>query len=134
MHHKKLFRKFDLLQKCAINGICQDRVTLEKPLEYTLSNVTKNDEGWYSCMAQNNFGVTLSSGYLQVINKWPTTSKISKAQSPHIYVFIGGATVFILSTLVLSFYCLRYRKNQRLRKQDLKIAQNINPVTKWVRI
>ena len=109
-------------------------MTLEKPLEYTLSNVTKNDEGWYSCMAQNNFGLTLSSGLLQVINKLPATSKISKAQSPTIYVFIGGATVFILSTLVLSFYCLRFRKNQRLKEQDLKIAQNINPVTKWVRI
>ena len=127
--------KFDELQKCAINGICHDRVTLENPLEYTLRNITKKDEGWYSCMAQNNFGVTLSSGYLKVINNWPTTSsKISKAQSPHIYVFVGGGTVFILSSLVVFIYCLRYRKNQRLKKEDLKIAQNINPVTKWVRI
>ena len=86
--------KFDELQKCAINGICEDRLALEDPLQYTLRNITRNDEGWYSCLAKNNFGVTLSSGYIKVITSLPTTpSKIVKAQSPHLYVFVGGGTV-----------------------------------------
>ena len=127
--------KFDELQKCAINGICEDRLALEDPLQYTLRNITRNDEGWYSCLAKNNFGVTLSSGYIKVIATLPTTSsKIVKAQSPHLYVFVGGGTVFIMSTIAVFMYCIRHRKRQRLQREDLKIAQNINPVTKWVRI
>ena len=37
--------KFDELQRCAINGICRDRKPLDKPLEYTLDNITETDEG-----------------------------------------------------------------------------------------
>ena len=126
--------KFDVLQKCAINGICDGHV-LEVPLEYTLQNITTKEEGWYSCLAKNNFGVTLSTAYITVITSLPTTSsKIVKAQSPHIYVFVGGATVFILSSLAVFTYCLRLRQKQIHKQEDLKIAQNINPVTKWVRI
>ena len=110
--------KFDVLQKCAINGICNRSHFLEAPLEYTLQNITTKEEGWYSCLAKNNFGVTLSTAYITVITSLPTTSsKIVKAQSPHIYVFVGGATVFILSSLAVFTYCLRLRQNGYINKK-----------------
>jgi Immunoglobulin I-set domain len=32
-----------------------------------LSNVTIEDEGWYTCMAANSLGLSMASGYLQVL-------------------------------------------------------------------
>ena len=126
---------FDELQTCAINGNCGGRKVLDKPLEYSLKNITKKDEGWYSCRATNHFGVELSTGYVTVVTEMPDiASKIVKAQSSSIYIIIGASVLTIGFLATLMYSCVRCRERKRLRKEDLKIAQNINPVTKWVRI
>ena len=68
--------KFDVLQKCAINGICDGHV-LEVPLEYTLQNITTKEEGWYSCLAKNNFGVNSPSNEMAVV-RTPYLTTITK--------------------------------------------------------
>jgi serine/threonine protein kinase len=128
--------KFDELQTCAINGNCRNRKVLDKPLEYSLTNVTETDEGWYSCKAENHFGAELTSGYITVVTEMPiNSSKISKAQFPQTYAIIVGFSLVILMCFAACvYYIYRSQEKRRHRKEDIKIAQNINPVTKWVTI
>lgn len=39
----------------------------DKPEQLTIYNVTKEDEGWYVCVALNTLGNTTAKGYLTVL-------------------------------------------------------------------
>lgn len=40
----------------------------DKPEQLTIYNVTKEDEGWYVCVALNSLGNTTAKGYLTVLD------------------------------------------------------------------
>ena len=127
---------FDVLQTCALNGICPGRETLEKPLEYSLKNIQVSDAGYYSCRATNCFGTRISTGYIDVVDQMPATlGRIAKAQPPTLYI-IGASTLIVFLILVLAIFvwAMRMRKKKRLRTDELNRAQNITPYTKRVTV
>jgi hypothetical protein len=40
----------------------------DTPEELVLSNVSYEDEGWYTCIAANSLGVSYASAYLHVLD------------------------------------------------------------------
>ena len=128
---------FAELQTCAINGNCGSGKVLGRPLEYSLKNINMSDEGWYSCRATNNYGVTLSSGYISVkASILPGPSKFSKANPPSVSV-IAISTVFATAFFfIAAIVCVGFvfRKKRRRRKLALQNAKLVTPITKSVKI
>ena len=65
-----------------------------------LSNVSYEDEGWYTCIAGNSLGLAYASAYLHVVD-----SKLS-----HFLMFqCKGTVVSLVFTLkIFQFLCLIY--------------------------
>lgn len=60
----------------------QSQNALDKPETLTLYNVTKNDEGWYVCVALNHLGNATAKGYLSVVDcKYKNENNID----PYVY-------------------------------------------------
>ena len=83
---------FKVLQTCAVNGSCGGGRVIDKPTEYLLKDINKTDEGWYSRKATNNYGVTLSSGYVTVINTIPL--------DPLVIVLPAASVIFCVALII----------------------------------
>jgi hypothetical protein len=68
----------------------------DTPEELVLSNVSYEDEGWYTCIAANSLGVSYASAYLHVVD-----SKLS-----HFLIFQckGKGTVVLFLVLALKLF------------------------------
>jgi hypothetical protein len=51
----------------------------ENPQVLVLSNVSRDDEGWYTCIAGNKRGMSHASTYLHVIDSKQSCSLISES-------------------------------------------------------
>ncbi|XP_065370249.1 fibroblast growth factor receptor homolog 1 [Calliphora vicina] len=84
-------------------------------------NVTKEQEGWYTCMEINGLGKSLKSAYLRV--KDPSETKVTKVIRSQTLWEVVVATVIILMLLLLAifiYYVWRKMKHEKLLKQRIE--------------
>jgi len=98
-----------------------------------LVNVTFTDSGLYSCRVSNQYGSTISSGLVSVIEK------IEDEQSIHensMYEYAWIVVVFVIVAISLSFSTIlyKYRKRYEYEKQKKnEVLQGAECVVKWVK-
>ncbi|KAB7506291.1 Fibroblast growth factor receptor 3 [Armadillidium nasatum] len=101
---------------------CKDgkNLTLDNPQILTLNNITKEDEGWYTCVAANSLGISYSTAYLEVVDAIPLRAKDDNLSSIYIVVGVLGLTVILLVGLLSTLY-QKYKKKPKadaLRKKE----------------
>ncbi|KAL9889707.1 fibroblast growth factor receptor homolog 1 [Glossina fuscipes] len=84
-------------------------------------NVTKEQEGWYTCMEINSLGSSSTSAYLRV--KDPSETKVTKVIRGQTLWEVVVATVIVLMLLLLTIfivYVWRKMKHEKLLKQRIE--------------
>lgn len=90
-----------------------------------MENVTAEDEGWYTCVAANNLGVTSSSAYFKVVNE------LEDLKSPHksSLVFISLIILLFLALVfIASLICIGYKK---INREKLIMKNRMQTVHQW---
>ncbi|XP_034179650.1 fibroblast growth factor receptor homolog 1 isoform X1 [Osmia lignaria lignaria] len=106
----------------------------ENPEVLKLYNVTEQDEGWYTCIAQNALGETFSSAYLRVVETleeqgMPITAK------PQILVNVLAAVLFIFFAVgvVVVIYIFHRLKREKMKKLLAIETARAAVVTQWTK-
>lgn len=107
-----------------------------------LENVTKEDAGWYTCMAGNSLGMSYRSAWLTVVDpeeESPTIDYVSEGgihlQDQKVVIILAS----VLGSIVLAFVVLfatafrkKYSRQKRNKFMALETAHCIAPCTKKV--
>ena len=128
-----------------VNGLWEDPVTEKvyaSKLQETdthigddetlvLSNVTEEDEGFYTCSVSNQFGNLVRSGFVNVTEPLPETEEEPQLSSFYIYLLVGvaggtGLGLFI----VVCVMCIKYRREKKFK---LLAVENAQCVAKWTK-
>ncbi|KAF2903674.1 hypothetical protein ILUMI_02497 [Ignelater luminosus] len=78
--------------------VLQTSATSPNPEILELSSVTRENEGWYSCVAANTLGITSASAYLKIVD---TAGEGSRPQSRLLISFAGIAVCWLSVILLL---------------------------------
>uniref|UniRef100_A0A1B6CPE6 receptor protein-tyrosine kinase n=1 Tax=Clastoptera arizonana TaxID=38151 RepID=A0A1B6CPE6_9HEMI len=106
----------------------------EEPEKLVLSNVTLEDEGWYTCIASNSLGHAHASAYLHVVTELEISpEKLQNSQPLLVNILIG-----ILCTMFLLGVCIMMNVFRRLKREKLKKLLAIETaraavVTQWTK-
>ncbi|XP_076295866.1 fibroblast growth factor receptor homolog 1 isoform X3 [Lasioglossum baleicum] len=108
-------------------------VDTQNPELLILYNVTEKDEGWYTCIAQNNLGETFSSAYLQVVDSLENLVPIPA--KPQILVNILAAVLFIFFAVgvVVVIYIFHRLKREKMKKLLAIETARAAVVTQWTK-
>jgi hypothetical protein len=88
-----------------------------------LSNVSYEDEGWYTCIAGNSLGMTYASAYLHVVD-----SKLSRCVFKCcFYCFLSCNISISLSLFAHTFAHTTYQKTEGYGPSGSKHYQNSIP-------
>ncbi|XP_059352290.1 fibroblast growth factor receptor 4-like isoform X2 [Daphnia carinata] len=112
------------------------------PQVLRLENVTKEDAGWYTCMAGNSLGMSHRSAWLTVVDpeeESPTVDYVSEGgihlQDQKVVIVLAS----VLGSIVLAFVVLfatafrkKYSRQKRNKFMALETAHCIAPCTKKV--
>ncbi|XP_076295865.1 fibroblast growth factor receptor homolog 1 isoform X2 [Lasioglossum baleicum] len=121
-------------EKNVPNGtLVQSGVDTQNPELLILYNVTEKDEGWYTCIAQNNLGETFSSAYLQVVDSLENLVPIPA--KPQILVNILAAVLFIFFAVgvVVVIYIFHRLKREKMKKLLAIETARAAVVTQWTK-
>ncbi|CAH2095154.1 unnamed protein product [Euphydryas editha] len=94
----------------------------DKPEQLTIYNVTKEDEGWYVCVAFNTLGNSRAKGYLTVIDSLPVTEAVDHGKHTvliNVLTAVLGAMFFVAAIIVVMIF-KKLRKEKE--KKQLAIA------------
>ncbi|XP_046633062.1 fibroblast growth factor receptor 4-like isoform X1 [Daphnia pulicaria] len=108
-----------------------------------LENVTKEDAGWYTCMAGNSLGMSYRSAWLTVVDPEEESPSIDHLLEGGLHHLQDQKVVIILASvlgsIVLAFVVLfaiafrkRYSRQKRNKFMALETAHCIAPCTKKV--
>ncbi|KAH8292262.1 hypothetical protein KR054_007695 [Drosophila jambulina] len=98
-----------------VMGYDQDR------LEFV--NVTREQEGWYTCIESNSLGQTNSTAYLRVVRSLHlleagVASGVERTNL--MYIFVFGGLLFIIMCTSFVYYAVRKMKHEKLLKQRIE--------------
>uniref|UniRef100_A0A1I8Q4U6 Fibroblast growth factor receptor n=1 Tax=Stomoxys calcitrans TaxID=35570 RepID=A0A1I8Q4U6_STOCA len=105
------------------NTHCSPNSTVLQGVDDVLKfeNVTREQEGWYTCMEMNGLGKSLTNAYLRVLD--PSETKVTKIIRSQTIWEVVVATVIILMLLLLAifiYYVWRKMKHEKLLKQRIE--------------
>jgi len=102
--------------------------------ELVLNDISKEDEGFYSCRVKNQFDGLVSTGYLTVIDPLPPPVPPAPDTSvPPFYMYLavgvgGGCGLILLIVVVL--LCFKYKQE---KKKKLFAVENAQCVARWTK-
>ncbi|KAJ8709066.1 hypothetical protein PYW07_008892 [Mythimna separata] len=107
----------------------------DKPEQLTIYNITKEDEGWYVCVALNSLGNTTAKGYLTVLESAPP---IQEAQDHgkhtlliNILTVVLGAMFFVAAIIVVMI-CKKLKREKEQKQLAIETARAVI-VTHWTK-
>ncbi len=96
----------------------------------TLYNLTLNDTRWYSCVVGVHYSNTISSGFVNVVEKLPVSPSEIRAN-----IIIAGAVVVVCFFLAIVVAVGIYAKKQRQkRKKTNEYARSVVLWTKRIMV
>ncbi|XP_073993854.1 fibroblast growth factor receptor homolog 1-like isoform X2 [Rhodnius prolixus] len=109
----------------------QLKVNAANPEVLTLSNVTYDDEGWYTCVAGNSLGLTYSSAYLSVVDELEENEPINMN---YFHMIVAGVFIFIILLVgVFMMSVFRKLKREKLKKLLAIEAERAAALTQWTK-
>ncbi|CAH2985684.1 unnamed protein product [Chilo suppressalis] len=117
------------------NKIIVSDNSTDKPEQLTIHNVTKEDEGWYVCVAINSLGNTTAKGYLTVLESLPP-EKEPMEYGKHtllinILTAVLGAMFFVAAIIVVMIF--KKLKREKIKKQLAIETARAVIVTHWTK-
>ncbi|XP_050674066.1 fibroblast growth factor receptor homolog 1-like isoform X2 [Leptidea sinapis] len=106
----------------------------DKPEQLTIYNVTKEDEGWYVCVALNTLGNTTAKGYLTVVDSYPVPEALDHGKHTlltNILTAVLGAMFFVAAIIVVMIF--KKLKQEKLKKQLALETARAVIVTHWTK-
>ncbi|XP_041982711.1 fibroblast growth factor receptor homolog 1-like isoform X2 [Aricia agestis] len=106
----------------------------DKPEQLTIYNVTKDDEGWYVCVAINSLGNTTAKGYLTVLDSLPITEALDHGKPAlliNIVTAVLGAMFFVAAIIVVMIF--KKLKREKIKKQLAIETARAVIVTHWTK-
>ncbi|XP_063221678.1 fibroblast growth factor receptor 3-like isoform X2 [Bacillus rossius redtenbacheri] len=99
-----------------------------------LYNVTYEDEGWYTCVAGNNLGITYASAYLQVVDDLdPVVSEPLQQQSTLVKILAGVlCTMFLAGIVIVIAISRKFKRDEKKKLQAIETARAA-VVTQWTK-
>ncbi|CAK1545604.1 unnamed protein product [Leptosia nina] len=107
---------------------------LDMPEQLTIYNVTKEDEGWYVCVALNSLGNTTAKGYLTVLDSFPVPEALDHGKHTlliNILTAVLGAMFFVAAIIVVMIF--KKLKQEKLKKQLAIETARAVIVTHWTK-
>ncbi|CAK1593714.1 unnamed protein product [Parnassius mnemosyne] len=108
--------------------------TSDKPEQLTIFNVTKEDEGWYVCVAVNSLGNTTAKGYLSVVESFPAPEPINHGKHTlliNILTAVLGAMFLVAALIVVMIF--KKLKREKIKKQLAIETARAVIVTHWTK-
>ena len=96
-----------------------------------LTNITQEDEGWYSCTVKNQFGGCVGYGYLNVTQPLPDPDAHFSSFYIYLSISIAGGMGLCFFIVVL-ITCVKYRREKKLKQLAVENAQSVARWTKKV--
>ncbi|CAH2095159.1 unnamed protein product [Euphydryas editha] len=106
----------------------------DKPEQLTIYNVTKEDEGWYVCVALNTLGNSTAKGYLTVLDSLPVTEALDHGKHTvliNALTAVLGAMFFVAAIIVVMIF-KKLRKEKEKKQLAIATARAVI-VTHWTK-
>ncbi|XP_049693500.1 fibroblast growth factor receptor homolog 1 isoform X2 [Helicoverpa armigera] len=106
----------------------------DKPEQLTIYNVTKDDEGWYVCVALNSLGNTTAKGYLTVLESQPVQEAPDHGKHTlliNILTVVLGAMFFVAAIIVVMI-CKKLKREKEQKQLAIETARAVI-VTHWTK-
>ncbi|KOB74358.1 Fibroblast growth factor receptor [Operophtera brumata] len=116
------------------NKIMTSENVNDKPEQLTIYNVTKEDEGWYVCVALNTLGNTTAKGYLTVLESFPVSEALDHGRHSlliNILTAVLGAMFFVAAIIVVMVF--KKLKREKIKKQLAIETARAVIVTHWTK-
>ncbi|XP_045779071.1 fibroblast growth factor receptor homolog 1-like isoform X2 [Maniola jurtina] len=117
-----------------VGDVIETENPADKPEQLTIYNVTKEDEGWYVCVALNSLGNTTAKGYLSVVDSYPDTKPLDHGKHSHlinILTAVLGAMFFVAAIIVVMIF--KRLKEEKIKKQLAIETARAVIVTHWTK-
>lgn len=134
--HKGFMKNMEQVAEQYLNNNKNDSIFTEKytilhgnpgtPNILNFTNITQDDEGWYTCVAATTLGLSKASAYLEVVDNLIADNAVEENYS---IIIIIGTTVVIL-ILVLGFIYGIYVRC----KYKLLLEQPLETVHQWTKV
>ncbi|XP_075984549.1 heartless isoform X2 [Anticarsia gemmatalis] len=106
----------------------------DKPEQLTIYNVTKEDEGWYVCVALNSLGNTTAKGFLTVLESPPVQEASDHGKHTlliNILTVVLGAMFFVAAIIVVMI-CKKLKREKEQKQLAIETARAVI-VTHWTK-
>ncbi|CAH0732009.1 unnamed protein product, partial [Brenthis ino] len=117
-----------------VGDIVESENPEDKPEQLTLYNVTKEDEGWYVCVALNSLGNTTAKGYLTVLDSLPITEVLDHGKHTvvvNVVTAVLGAMFFVAAIIVVMIF-KKLRQEKEKKQLAIETARAVI-VTHWTK-
>lgn len=94
-----------------------------------LTNVTLDDEGWYTCIAANGLGQAFESAYLKVLEEWPVHAEPIKTHPIWIITLVIILGISLTCGIGMVGFFLKSRTENSMKH---KAMETVNMWTKKV--
>ncbi|CAH2095151.1 unnamed protein product [Euphydryas editha] len=130
---ERLYAK-PVLTQAAVNQTKLSDNPEDKPEQLTIYNVTKEDEGWYVCVALNTLGNSTAKGYLTVLDSLPVTEALDHGKHTvliNALTAVLGAMFFVAAIIVVMIF-KKLRKEKEKKQLAIATARAVI-VTHWTK-
>ncbi|XP_053615969.1 fibroblast growth factor receptor homolog 1-like isoform X2 [Plodia interpunctella] len=106
----------------------------DKPEQLTIYNVTKDDEGWYVCIASNALGNSTAIGYLTVVESMPVPEQLDHGKHTfliNVLTVVLGAMFLVAAVIVVMIF--KKLKREKIKKQLALETARAVIVTHWTK-
>ncbi|XP_046749782.1 fibroblast growth factor receptor homolog 1-like isoform X1 [Diprion similis] len=118
------------------NGTVIEVGDTSRPDVLELANVTKEHEGWYTCIAANNLGATFSSAYLRVVESLEEENQVpltARPQSVLVNALAGILCTSFLFGIIIVVSIFRRLKREKMKKILAIETARAAVVTQWTK-
>ncbi|XP_034948257.1 fibroblast growth factor receptor homolog 1 isoform X2 [Chelonus insularis] len=122
-------------QEDSPKGEVIQRGEADNPEVLTLYNVTEKDEGWYTCITQNNLGETFSSAYLSVVDsiEQPRIPITARPQVLVVNILAIVLCIFFAVGVAVVIYIFQRLKREKMKKLLAIETARAAVVTQWTK-
>ncbi|XP_026736083.1 fibroblast growth factor receptor homolog 1-like [Trichoplusia ni] len=116
------------------NKVVVSENATDKPEQLTIYNVTKEDEGWYVCVALNSLGNTTARGFLTVLESPPVQEAPDHGKHTlliNILTVVLGAMFFVAAIIVVMI-CKKLKREKEQKQLAIETARAVI-VTHWTK-
>ncbi|XP_073959713.1 fibroblast growth factor receptor homolog 1-like isoform X2 [Choristoneura fumiferana] len=132
--YEHIYNYNDTNEEIDSNRIMSTEDPNDKQEMLTIFNVTKEDEGWYVCVAMNTLGKTTAKGYLTVLESLPVTAVPDHGKHTlliNILTAVLGAMFFVAAIIVVMIF--KKLKREKIKKQLAIETARAVIVTHWTK-